>query len=340
MDERCAPEKRKRAKNARNGERYTQSTHSSVDVNAIQAETCGDASDGKNGERYTQSNPNKKEELRSSSTSANADGYSSCGDSILSKDVDTNPVGNTNSAREASDGDQPQQAAPEPANCSKNEHTPPDAPEWRLTNEAKKTTTDSPKAKKTRQRAAQGLPAAYSDEFLAWWEVYPRKIGKAAAWKAYWAALKLATAEVLLEAAQAFAESPKGTGDKQFCPHPSTWLNQRRWEDDRREWFAGAGGKIGLGQFDDRGPRSMEQRFKEFNYDAFRELEAKRRECEKAEREEERRAEQARNFNLADYAPGGKYFGCIPGENERRIAYGGDNGNGKSNGDGRGPASE
>ena len=23
-----------------------------------------------------------------------------------------------------------------------------------------------------------------------------------------------------------------GWGDKQFIPHPSTWLNQKRWEDE------------------------------------------------------------------------------------------------------------
>jgi hypothetical protein len=70
------------------------------------------------------------------------------------------------------------------------------------------------------------------------YNLYPRKIGKGAALKAIRKALKSADAEVLREAVGAYAAAvgrwPKE--ERQFVPHPSTWFNSRRWEDDRGEW--------------------------------------------------------------------------------------------------------
>lgn len=86
-----------------------------------------------------------------------------------------------------------------------------------------------------------------SRAFAEWWKAYPRKVGKQAAERAYRKARQRicrATGrsppearDMLLEAAQAFAVTPRGQGA--FCPHPSTWLNQGRWEDDRSEWQRG-----------------------------------------------------------------------------------------------------
>lgn len=66
------------------------------------------------------------------------------------------------------------------------------------------------------------------------YQAYPRKVGKADALKAINAALKRETFDVLLEAVQAFAVSPKASSE--FCPHPATWFKQERWKDDRNEW--------------------------------------------------------------------------------------------------------
>lgn len=70
------------------------------------------------------------------------------------------------------------------------------------------------------------------------YSLYPRKIGKGSALKAIRKALKSTDAEVLREAVGAYAEAvgrwPKE--ERQFVPHPSTWFNSRRWEDDRSEW--------------------------------------------------------------------------------------------------------
>lgn len=68
-------------------------------------------------------------------------------------------------------------------------------------------------------------------EFDAWWEAYPRKRSKGQALKAYKAARKSATAELLLDAIteQAPALAAKGTD---FIPYPATWLNGKRWLDE------------------------------------------------------------------------------------------------------------
>jgi uncharacterized protein YdaU (DUF1376 family) len=76
-------------------------------------------------------------------------------------------------------------------------------------------------------------PAA-DDLFPQFWKLYPNKKGKAAAEKA-WKKLKVTD--------ELFALITKGLGkqcvspawtkdDGQFIPHPATWLNGKRWEDE------------------------------------------------------------------------------------------------------------
>lgn len=87
--------------------------------------------------------------------------------------------------------------------------------------------------------------AEYGQEFESWWRVYPRHEAKGQAAKAFSIVVKglalmpehtgrPAALEWLLARTLAFAESPKGKGE--FVPHPATWLNQRRFDDDDREW--------------------------------------------------------------------------------------------------------
>ena len=67
-------------------------------------------------------------------------------------------------------------------------------------------------------------------EFESFWKIYPRKIGKGLARKAYEKALKKNGVEKINSAAVVFAENSKSK-DPKFIPHPSTWLNQERWDD-------------------------------------------------------------------------------------------------------------
>lgn len=67
---------------------------------------------------------------------------------------------------------------------------------------------------------------------------YPRKVGKGSALKAIQRALKKTSPDALeaavREYAAAVASWPKE--ERQFVPHPATWFNQERWNDDRAEW--------------------------------------------------------------------------------------------------------
>lgn len=69
--------------------------------------------------------------------------------------------------------------------------------------------------------------------FYEWWAVYPRKIAKPNAVKAYQAAVKKTTSETLLAAVGKLAGewSGRSRDELKFCPHPATWLNQERWND-------------------------------------------------------------------------------------------------------------
>lgn len=70
------------------------------------------------------------------------------------------------------------------------------------------------------------------------YEVYPKKVGGAVALKAIAKALKVKSFEYLLEATTAWAEACKTMTpeEKQFVPHPATWFNQARYDDDRFFW--------------------------------------------------------------------------------------------------------
>lgn len=67
--------------------------------------------------------------------------------------------------------------------------------------------------------------------FDAFWEVYPRKAQKQAAKKAWAKAIKLASAAEIISGAERLAADPN-LPDKQFVPHPATWLNAGGWDDE------------------------------------------------------------------------------------------------------------
>jgi len=78
------------------------------------------------------------------------------------------------------------------------------------------------------------IKSKYSAAFTAFWSEYPRKIGKGAAWKV-WKREKLdKLVEVIVQSVKDHLElDEQWTKDGgQFIPHPSTFLNQSRWEDE------------------------------------------------------------------------------------------------------------
>lgn len=73
---------------------------------------------------------------------------------------------------------------------------------------------------------------------------YPRKVGKANAITAIVKAINGgADPRVLLRAVKAYSSAVNKWPDDQrhFAPHPATWFNQARWEDDPAEWAAQGG---------------------------------------------------------------------------------------------------
>lgn len=70
--------------------------------------------------------------------------------------------------------------------------------------------------------------SAVDGEFSRFWEIYPRRVAKGAAVKAYRAARRKASLTEILDGVAAYAKS----ADPRYTAHPATWLNAERWADD------------------------------------------------------------------------------------------------------------
>jgi hypothetical protein len=73
------------------------------------------------------------------------------------------------------------------------------------------------------------------DKCEALYRAYPRRVGKAAALKAISKALARVPFIDLMDAVCEYAASREGK-DPNYTPHPATWFNEGRWEDERSEW--------------------------------------------------------------------------------------------------------
>lgn len=71
----------------------------------------------------------------------------------------------------------------------------------------------------------------YTDAFEAWWMVYPRKKDKFAAFRAFQAANKKTSTDVLMAAARSYAAEVAGRADEHI-KLGGTWLTKRCWESD------------------------------------------------------------------------------------------------------------
>lgn len=68
--------------------------------------------------------------------------------------------------------------------------------------------------------------------FEEFWKCYPKRRGKGAARKAYAKAVRNVEHSDIMAGLRRFVLAEPWHGDIQFCPHPSTWLNQERWDDE------------------------------------------------------------------------------------------------------------
>ena len=70
-------------------------------------------------------------------------------------------------------------------------------------------------------------------DFSAFWDRYPRRVGKKAALGKFKVARKSASQEDIMDGLEKYREEIRvKRTDTQYIAHPATWLNQGRWEDE------------------------------------------------------------------------------------------------------------
>lgn len=80
------------------------------------------------------------------------------------------------------------------------------------------------------EEVSEEVPALDAS-LAALWGLYPRRVGKPAARKALKAALKDATLDEILLGLRPWIDYWEDRDEPEYVPHPSTWLNQQRWND-------------------------------------------------------------------------------------------------------------
>jgi hypothetical protein len=74
-------------------------------------------------------------------------------------------------------------------------------------------------------------PSNNSDAFARFWSVYPKRVAKLAAEKAFAKAIKTIDAETIIEAAKHYAVE-RASEPPRYTTHPAKWLNDGRWADE------------------------------------------------------------------------------------------------------------
>lgn len=96
-------------------------------------------------------------------------------------------------------------------------------------------------------------PSAFGEFYAR----YPRKVGKGSARRAYAKALKVTTHDSIMFGLSQQLASMEAK-DKQFIPHPATWLNRESWDDEPEEpTSTGPNGPGGASKFDEARERAM-----------------------------------------------------------------------------------
>lgn len=86
----------------------------------------------------------------------------------------------------------------------------------------------------TERNITQAEAEAYAEAIYL---LYPRKVGKPDALKKIASAVREFGVDHISEKTKAYAEAVKDS-EQQFIPHPATWYNQHRFNDDSSTWNA------------------------------------------------------------------------------------------------------
>ena len=92
---------------------------------------------------------------------------------------------------------------------------------------------DKRRREEKRRDTTSSSPSSPSS-FEAFWQAYPKKVGKGAARKA-WSRIRPGQdlVAVMLQAIEKQKRGDQwGESHGQFIPHPATWLNEERWRDE------------------------------------------------------------------------------------------------------------
>jgi hypothetical protein len=84
-----------------------------------------------------------------------------------------------------------------------------------------------PIPQKTKSQKTMDLENQFSD----FWSLYPRKVGKQKALAAFEKAVDAVGLDTVMNGARRLAADPN-LPSEQWIPHPTTWLNEGRWDDD------------------------------------------------------------------------------------------------------------
>ena len=109
------------------------------------------------------------------------------------------------------------------------------------------TYVDHTKVRMENENENENTNAIKDEKFLEFWKVYPKKVGKGDAEKA-WNKIKEPSKilELIIKALEWQTKSDQWKKENgQYIPNPSTYLNRRHWEDEKGEVLNGTG-KSGL----------------------------------------------------------------------------------------------
>jgi hypothetical protein len=91
--------------------------------------------------------------------------------------------------------------------------------------------TTTTTATTTATATATATTTSKNEQFDTFWELYPRKVGKDDARKAFTVAAKKHDPDDIIAGASRYAADPNLPG-KQFIPHPGKWLRGGHWQDE------------------------------------------------------------------------------------------------------------
>lgn len=72
----------------------------------------------------------------------------------------------------------------------------------------------------------------YTDEFLKFYELYPRKIGKLGAFRKWETTIKKTPIETIMAGLQNQVDAKMFDKEQKFIKHPEVWLNKGCWDDE------------------------------------------------------------------------------------------------------------